>query len=186
MDLRESLHDLAMLNVYGISFLVAYGTTWVICGLLWLRVTPRLAALCTLFQGMVALPAALGLSFAIGALGNDRPVDEAITELSIYIAMSQLLGLPVLVYLYIREHYALVPYVFAAVCSMHFMLYSWLYQTPVYVAMAVVISVGATVVMLAGGKTTRERLAARTSFLTGAAMIGTVVVLLGVYVTVRG
>lgn len=130
---------------------------------------------------MIALPAALGMSFGIGAIGQDRSVDDAITELSVYILMSQLLGLPVLIYLIVREMYSLTPYMFAVICSMHFMLHSRLYQTPMYVLMAMVISVGTTAVMLAGGSASKERLASRTSLFTGATMLVTTLILLGVY-----
>ena len=186
LDLTESLHDLAILNVYGISFLVAYGLTWIATGLLWTRLGSRSAAFCTLFQGMIALPIALGMSFAIGAFGQERPVDASITELSVYIAMSQLLGLPALIFLIVREMYSLTPYVFAVICSMHFMLYTWLYQTPVYVVMAVAISVGTTVVMLAGREASKEQLASRVSVFTGATMLVTSLILLAVYFAERG
>lgn len=38
--------------------------------------------------------------------------------------------------LVVKQRYALVPFAFAAITSMHFVLYTWLYQTPVYLVMA--------------------------------------------------
>lgn len=148
MTLAESLEALATQNHYGVAFLLAYGATWITCGILWRVLGHRNAALATLFQGMVAFPIALGLSYAIGALGQDRQVDQTITQLSMYIGTSQLLGLPFLIYLFARQQFTLMPYAFAAICAMHFMLYSWLYQTPLYVIMAAVIAFGGLLIML--------------------------------------
>lgn len=181
MDLVTSLQSLATQNVYGISFLIAYGLTWIICGIIWLKATPRTAALCTLFQGMVAFPVAMALSFAIGALGQDRPVDESITQLSIFIGTSQLLGLPLLIYLFVQKQFTIMPYVFAAICSMHFMLYSWLYQTPFYVIMAALIAIGATVIMLVNSKAEKRNKASLVSLFTGSSMLATVCVFLFIY-----
>ena len=70
MDLVGSLERLAEQNLSGVSFLVAYGVTWTVCGLVWQRADDRVAALVTLFQGLVALPAALGISAVVGATGG--------------------------------------------------------------------------------------------------------------------
>ena len=171
MDLTESLARLAEQNLSGIAFLTAYGVTWIVCGLVW-----RAAAFVTLFQGMVAFPVALGLSALIGAIGADRPVDDAITQLSILIGTSQLLGLPFLVYLVVKHRYTLLPYAFAAITAMHFVLYSWLYRTPIYIVMAVVIAIGTTVVMLATPDDKERAGAVRVSLLTGVALLATAAV----------
>lgn len=176
-NIQHSLEQLANQNVYGISFLIAYGLTWIICGFLWRKISPRNASLCTLFQGMVAFPIALLLSFAIGALGGERPVDDSITSLSILIGTSQLLGLPLLVYLFIKQRYSLMPYVFAAICSMHFVLYAWLYQTVAYIIMAIAISVGATAIMLVARITDERKRASYVSLYTGIIMIITALAL---------
>lgn len=156
--------------------MIAYGLTWIVCAILWQKLSPKHAALATLFQGMVAFPVAIGLSFAIGALGGDRPVEESITQLSIYIGTSQLLGLPFLIYLYTRQHYTLMPYAFAAICAMHFVLYSWLYQTPYYVVMSVVIALGGFIIMATSrSKSIDNSLpASRVCLFTGLSMLATV------------
>jgi hypothetical protein len=175
------LESLAAQNIYGISFLVAYGATWIICGILWLKAKPRTAALCTLFQGMVAFPLAMAISYAIGAFDQDRPVEATITQLSILIGTSQMLGIPLLIYLFVKKHFTLMPYVFAAICSMHFVLYSWLYQTPFYIIMASLISVGATVIMLANNKAEDQNKASLVSFFTGGSMLVTVLIFLFIH-----
>jgi len=181
MEIVESLELLAERNISGIAFLAAYGTTWLICGAVWWRASERVAAFVTLFQGMVALPAALGLSALIGAAGQDRPVGDEITQLSILIGTSQLLGLPFVVYLVVRHEYALVPYAFASITSMHFVLYSWLYQTPVYIVMAVVIPVATTVVMFTTSKSRNGTAPMRVSLLTGTVLLVTAAVFLVIH-----
>src|SRR5699024_12140237 len=101
MELVQSLEALAEQNVSGLPLLAAYVLVWLICGMVWRRAGERTAAFVTLFQGMVALPIALGLSFLIGVTGQQRPVSESITQLSVLVGVSQLLGLPFLIYLVI-------------------------------------------------------------------------------------
>lgn len=185
MGLADSLDALAEQTHYGVAFLLAYGTTWIICGGLWRRVSARGAALAVLFQGMVAFPAAIGLSYLIGALGDERPVEDLITQLSVYIGTSQLLGLPLLIYLYAQRQFTLMPYAFAAICAMHFMLYSWLYQTPLYVVMSVAIALGGFRIMALdrnrspADSVASPRAASSVCFFTGAAML-VVSVMLGI------
>lgn len=147
MELLPSLELLAEQTVSGVAFVTAYGLTWLVCGLLWRRTSARTAAYTTLFQGMVAFPLALGGSALIGAIGQGRPVAEEITQLSILIGTSQLLGLPLLILFVVKRWYTLVPVAFATLTSMHFVLYSWLYRTPVYVVLAIAVAVGAVLVM---------------------------------------
>ncbi len=173
MELVESLNRLAEQNLSGLAFLTAYGVTWLACGVLWRRTPERTAAFATLFQGMVAFPAAMGLSALIGAIGRERPVAEEITQLSILIGTSQLLGLPFLVYLVVKREHALVPFAFAAITSMHFVMYSWLYQTPVYIVMAVLTALGTTAVMFTAPASDPRAGPARVSLLTGGLLLST-------------
>ncbi|PRY00671.1 DUF7010 family protein [Allonocardiopsis opalescens] len=178
MELTESLRLLAEQNMSGVAFLAAYGVTWLICGVLWRRVSERAAAFATLFQGMVAFPAALGLSALIGAIGQDRPVADEITQLSALVGTSQALGLPFLVYLAVKQQYTLVPAAFTGITSMHFVLYSWLYQTPVYIVMALLISLGTATVMLMAPEADRRAGPQRVSLLTGGLLLATGLVFL--------
>ena len=173
MDLVESLRLLAEQNISGVAFLFAYGATWLVCGVLWQRVSLPVAAYATLLQGVVALPIALGVSFLLGAVGSARPVVDAITQLSVLIGMSQVLGLPLLIYLVVKRQFALLPFTFAVITAMHFVLYSWLYQTPFYIVMALVISIGTMIIMLTAPQTPASSAPARVSFLTGGALAAT-------------
>lgn len=156
MELLPSLNLLAEQAVSGIAFVTAYGLTWLICGVFWHRASARTAAFATLFQGMVAFPLALGGSALIGAIGQARPVADEITQLSVLIGTSQLLGLPFLILLVVKHWYTLVPVAFATLTSMHFVLYSWLYRTPVYIVLAIAVTVGAVIVTLTAPPTARS------------------------------
>ena len=90
--LEEALVDLARSNYSGAVFLLAYGTTWLACAALWRATEPKWAVTATLFQGMVALPVALGISAWLGMF-ETRPGGELITQLGILISVSQLLVL---------------------------------------------------------------------------------------------
>src|SRR5690625_2755970 len=193
MDLTDSLTQLAQQNFSGVAFLGAYGLTWLICGLGWTRVavsgagakrleiSERTAAFVTLFQGLVAFPLAMGASLLLGAIGNERPVSDEITQLSVLIGTSQLLGLPFLIYLVVKRAYAIVPFAFAAITSMHFVLYSWLYRTPIYIAMAILIALGTLIVMLSTPKEPTGTAPARVCFLTGGLLAVTAGVVLVIH-----
>lgn len=94
---------------------------------------------------MVALPIALGVSAALGMF-DDRPGGEMITQLSMLVAMSQLLILPLLIVLHAKKNYTAIPLLFALAGAIHFVPYAWLYQTPVYVIMSVALAVALAIV----------------------------------------
>src|SRR5699024_7762793 len=88
-------------------------------------------------------------------------------QLSVLIGMSQVLGLPLLIYLVVKRQFVVMPFVFAVITAMHFVLYSWLYQTPIYIAMAMLISVGTMITMLTAPDSTPRAGPARVRFLAG-------------------
>lgn len=149
--MTETLKQLAQVNLSGAPFLLAYGVTWIICGILWKKVKPSYASLATLFQGMIALPVALLLMNVIGTFEN-RPAVEELNSLTIIIAMSQLLVLPLLIVMYTKKHFTLIPFVFSVAGAIHFLMYTWLYQTYAYTIMAVLIAVVLAIIYGKGGE----------------------------------
>ncbi len=149
----ENLEQLAQVNLSGSPFLFAYGVTWIICGILWKKVKESYASLATLFQGMIALPAALFLMNFIGAFEN-RPAVAELNSLTIIIAMSQLLVLPLLIAMFTKKHFTLIPFVFSVAAAIHFLMYTWLYQTYAYTIMAVSIAVALAIIYGKGGEET--------------------------------
>lgn len=149
--MTENLEQLAQVNLSGAPFLFAYGMTWMICGLLWKKVKASHASLATLFQGMIALPVALLLMNVIGAF-EKRPAVEELNSLTIIISMSQLLVLPLLIVMFTKKQFTLIPFVFSVAGAIHFLMYTWLYQTYTYTIMAVLIAIVLAVIYDKGVK----------------------------------
>lgn len=147
-DLERDLAALAEATHHGFGFLTAYGLTWVVAGVLWRTAGPRVGAYAALFQGMVALPVALGLT-ALAATA-ERPDNPLLTSLSIALSMGQLLMLPLAIILIIAGRLDVAVAALAATTAAHFVPYAWLYQTPVYIVIGVLIGVGTAVLVRRG------------------------------------
>lgn len=135
----DYLAALATVNRHGFGFLLAYGVTWVLAGIVWRTRGDRAGAYAALFQGMVALPVAFGLT-ALTAVGT-RPADPTMNMLSTYLATGQLMVLPFVIVLIVSRRYTMAVATLAATTAVHFLSYTWLYQTPVYLVMAIVIAI---------------------------------------------
>lgn len=89
---------------------------------------------------MIALPVALFIMSQIGAF-TFRPDVEEINQLSLLLSMSQLLIIPLLIAMYQKRHFTLIPFIFSGAGAVHFLLYTWLYQTVIYIVMSILIAV---------------------------------------------
>lgn len=182
--MKETLLQLANVNVSGAPFLVAYGTTWVICGVVWKKASPTFASLATLFQGMVAFPLAMLIMFLIGAIDN-RPDTGILNELVVIIAISQMLVLPLLIAMFRKKHYSLIPFVFSSAGSIHFLLYTWLYQTYIYFVMSVLIALAQSIIYgwKVSDNTISSNKASLSSFSTGILLLLTATYLIVMHMT---
>lgn len=169
-----TLQELAQINVFGAPFLFAYGVTWIVCGILWMKVKQSYAGIATLFQGMIALPIALIILYLIGAF-EYRPELGEINQLSLIISMSQLLIIPLLIAFYRKKHYTLIPFAFSGAGAIHFLLYSWLYQTIAYIIMSIIIAFAIAIVYGSdmGKESISNSAAAKASIFTGLILIVT-------------
>lgn len=145
VTIPEYTHALGEATGHGWGFLAAYGGTWLVCAILWYRTSPRTAAYATLFQGMVALPIALGLTAITATV--DRPELDGMDMLSVLLSVGQLLVLPLVIFLVATRRYTLVPLAMAIVLVVHFAPYSWLYATPLYLIMGAAVAIGVTAAM---------------------------------------
>lgn len=141
----QSLLKLAEVNIGGAPFLLSFGLTWLLCGLLWRKVSPQTASLATLFQSLVALPPALIVLWLNGAF-NVRDELGVVNELGIILSLSQLLILPFLIVLFRRGRFTLIPFVFIAAAAIHFVPFFWLYREPVYIVMPILSSLAAAII----------------------------------------
>lgn len=138
-DVNNYLDALATVNRHGFGFLLAYGLTWLLAALIWRTKGDRAGAYAALFQGMIALPIAFGL-VALTAVGS-RPGDPTMNMLSTYLAVGQLMVLPLVIVLVMSRRYTMAVAILAATTAVHFLPYTWLYQTPIYLVMAIVIAI---------------------------------------------
>jgi predicted PurR-regulated permease PerM len=60
-DLRKALNDVSASSAGGAPFLITYGATFFITGILSFILPPSITALIAMFQGIVALPVAFWL-----------------------------------------------------------------------------------------------------------------------------
>ncbi len=175
------LEQLTEMNYSGVAFLFSFGATWLICAAFWKLTTAKTAGYATLLQGLVALPIALTVSYLIGAL-SENPGGDLFTQLSITIAMSQMLILPLIIVMQAKEQHTLVPFVFSGSISIHFVMYAWMYQTWLYILMPVMIAVG--IAFIYGTDKNGDqayptsKAAGRSCFLTGLTLVITGILLL--------
>jgi hypothetical protein len=175
VTVAEYLHVLGEATGHGWGFLAAYGLTWLACALAWHRWSAKVAAYCTLFQGMVALPLALALT-AVGP-GAPRPSMPGMDGLSILLSAGQLLGLPIVIYLVVTGRFTLVPLSMIILLVVHFAPYSWLYATPLYLVMGGLLSVAAVIVTANAARSVSDPEAevsgaGRVCLVTGVVMLG--------------
>ncbi|MCB0036654.1 MAG: hypothetical protein KDE51_21625 [Anaerolineales bacterium] len=140
IDLNQALTEVSASSAGGAPFLMAYGTTFLITGILSYLLTEETAALMVLFQGTVALPAAFWLERRLG--WGEMAADNPLRPLSLQLALSQALALPALIVAYNLNPRA-IPIMLASLGGVHFLPYSWLHRNQLYVGLAVALSVGA-------------------------------------------
>lgn len=144
-DLQGAFDDVSASSAGGAPFLISYGLTFLITAVLSLFLSRQITALIAMFQGAAALPLAFWLERKMGSrrMADDNPL----RPLSVQLAMSQALGLPVLILVYSLNPNG-IPLALASLGGVHFMPYAWLHRTRVYVWFAVAVSMGGFAIQL--------------------------------------
>lgn len=145
-DLEAARQDVSASSAGGAPFLIAFGVTLAACAVASWFVPRPTAALLVMFQGGIALPAAFLLERAMSrkAMAADNPL----RTLSIQMAMSQVVALPVVIAMYSLNPGA-VPLAMASIGGGHFLPYAWLQRTRAYVVLGVAVAVGAFAIQIA-------------------------------------
>jgi hypothetical protein len=125
-DLPAALAEVSAHSAGGAPFLLAFGATFLITALLAFILPRPTVALIAMFQGGLALPAALWLERRLG--WRRMSADNPLRALSAQLAMSQNLALPAWIVAYSLNPGA-VPVVMAATGAAHFLPYAWLHRT---------------------------------------------------------
>ena len=140
MTLSHAFNEVSDSSAGGAPFLIAYGATFVISGILSYVLPEETAALIVLFQGGLALPAAFWLERRMG--WGRMAADNPLRALSVQLAVSQALALPALIVAFNMNPRS-IPVILAGLGGVHFLPYAWLHRTRLYTALAMAISFGA-------------------------------------------
>ena len=143
---RKALDEVSGSSAGGAPFLICYGVTFIVTGILAFFLARETSALIAMFQGGVALPVAFMLERRIGT--GRMSAENPLKSLSAQLAVSQALAIPFLIVAY-NVNPDQIPVMMAGLGGVHFLPYAWLHRTRIYVLIGVVISVGAFVAILA-------------------------------------
>ncbi len=137
-DLDRARANVSASSTGGAPFLIAFACTLGLTGVAAFFIDVKLTALITLFQGNVALPLAFWLERRMSdvRMSDDNPLKS----LSVQLAMSQILGLPAVLFVY-QYAPAAVPAAMAGVGAAHFLPYAWLQRTRIYLGLGVAAAV---------------------------------------------
>lgn len=150
MTFSHAFAEVSASSAGGAPFLIAYGATFLISGILSFVLPEETAALIVLFQGGVALPFAFWLERRMG--WGRMAADNPLRALSVQLAVSQALALPALIVAFNLNPRS-IPVILAGLGGVHFLPYAWLHRTKLYTALAVAISFGAFGLQLLLGPT---------------------------------
>ena len=140
MSLNHAFAEVSASSAGGAPFLVAYGATFMLSGILSFLLPEETAALIVMFQGGLALPAAFWLERRLG--WGRMAADNPLRALSVQLAVSQALALPALIVAFDMNPRS-IPVILAGLGGVHFLPYAWLHRTKLYTALAVAVSFGA-------------------------------------------
>jgi hypothetical protein len=138
MDINHARAEVTASSSGGAPFLFAFALTLGLTGLAGFFLDVRTTAIVTLFQGNVALP----LAFLLERWMSDVRWSETnpLKPLSVQLAMSQILALPVVLIVF-EFMPAAVPAAMAGIGAAHFLPYTWLQRTRLYLGLAIVAAV---------------------------------------------
>ena len=140
MRFSDAFNEVSASSAGGAPFLIAYGLTFFVSGMLSFVLPEETAALIVLFQGALALPLAFWLERKMrwGRMAADNPL----RALSVQLAVSQALTLPALIVAFNLNPRS-IPVIMAGLGGVHFLPYAWLHRTQLYAVLAVAVSLGA-------------------------------------------
>ncbi len=142
----RALDEVSASSAGGAPFLICYGATFIISGLIAFFLPREISALLAMFQGVVALPLALWLERRMGAIR--MTMNNPLRSLSGQLAISQAFALPFLIVIY-NINPGQIPVVMAGLGGMHFMPYGWLHRTRIYIVLGAIISLGSFALVIA-------------------------------------
>lgn len=138
-DFKLARDEISASSAGGAPFLIGYGATFIITGMLAFYLLRETTALIAMFQGVVAFPVAFWLERRMGT--KRVSADNPLGKLSAQLAISQAFAIPFLIVVY-NINPGQIPVVMAGLGGVHFLPYGWLHRTKIYVVLAAIISLG--------------------------------------------
>ena len=150
-DFTRARDEVSASSAGGAPFLLCYGATFIITGILAFFLPRETSALIAMFQGGVALPLAFWLERRWGT--KRMSPDNPLTKLSAQLAVSQALAIPFLIVVY-NVNPAQIPVILAGLGGVHFMPYGWLHRTQIYILLGSALALGSFALVLLLGLST--------------------------------
>jgi len=137
--IKWALDDVSASSAGGAPFLISYGLTFLIAGILSFILDEKIIALIAMFQGTVALPLAFWLERRMGRKRMEP--ENPLKSFSGQLAVSQALAIPALIVIFNLNPRA-IPVVLGGIAGMHFLPYAWLHRSQAYVFAAIAVALG--------------------------------------------
>jgi hypothetical protein len=148
----------------GFPFLTVYSIVWITAAALSYVVPSHVAPWLYLLGGIPAAPIAIAIERRVGYVRVAGP--DPLLPLTLQLLFVQIVAFPAVMLVWdLAPNY--VPVAFAAVVGAHFLPFQWVYRTPLYGILGVVVSGGAYLVGAFSGKAAIHY----TGFFVGAALL---------------
>lgn len=145
MDLNFAHQDIINTTWSGFTFLLANGIGWFVIGVLAFKLSEEKIALLLLLIGLVTMPLAFGLRYALGL--PDYNPDNPLNRIGLLLAFVPAVAFPAILIAYIKiPRY--MPCIVAAILGGHFLPYSWLYKTDLYLFLGVAVAVVPSILIM--------------------------------------
>ncbi len=126
-------------SVAGFSFLLFFSFAWIGAGCLSYMVPLNVVPFIYWFSGLPAIPLAMALERRIGYVPPAKP--DPLLPLTLQLMFIQVVAFPAFLPFLGSDAYSF-PVAFAAVVGAHLLPFQWVYRTPLYGVLGVVIAVG--------------------------------------------
>lgn len=151
-------------SLAGFPFLLVFAFVWMLAGAL-SYVTPiDIAPWVYVCLGLPAMPIAIALERRVGYVRAANP--DPLLPLGLQILFIQIVAFPAILLVWDASP-EYVPVAYAAVVGAHFLPFQWIYRTPLYGVLGVVVAIGPFLLVLI----VRERALHFTGFFVGAALL---------------
>lgn len=151
-------------SLAGFPFLLVYSVAWIAAGALSYLVPSGVAPWVYLLGGVPAAPIAITLERRVGYVRVTGP--DPLLPLTLQILFVQVVAIPAVMIVWsVAPNY--VPVAFAAVVGGHFLPFQWVYRTPLYGILGVVVAGGAYLIAALFG----EKSIHYTGFFVGATLL---------------